>query len=107
MSAATRVSNAQAELAAAERDLAKSLQPWQRPLHQHRSAITLISGFSAGLALALLPSRWWAGVGAALGTTAASTARSALAPAIVGVVLSQLLRGEDANRKSVPATDVG
>jgi hypothetical protein len=106
LSPATRVSDAQAELAAAERDLAKSLQPLQ-PLQRHRGAITLISGFSAGLALALLPSRWWARVGAAVGATAASTARSALAPAIVGAVLSALLRSEDASRKTVPSTGVG
>jgi hypothetical protein len=102
MSAARRVSSAQAELAAAERDLAKSLLPWQRPLHQHRSAITLIGGFSAGLALALLPSRWWARAGAALGTTAASTARSALAPAIIGALLSHMLNREDASPKVAP-----
>ena len=106
-SAAARVSTAQAELAAADRDLAESLLPWQRPLQQHRGAITMISGFSAGLALALLPPRWWAGLGAALGTTAASTARSALAPAIVGAVLSHVLRSEDASRKTVPAASAG
>jgi hypothetical protein len=105
--AAARASRAQAELAAAERDLTKTLLPRQRPLQQHRRAITLISGFSAGLALALLPPRWWAGVGAALGKTAASTARSALAPAIVGAVLSHLLSGEDPSRKAAPAAGIG
>jgi hypothetical protein len=101
------VSRAQAELAAAECDLVKSTLPWQRRLQRNRSGIALVSGFSAGLALALFPPRWWAGLGAVLGTTAASTARSALAPAIIGAVLSQLLRSEEANRKSVPAADVG
>jgi hypothetical protein len=104
MSAAARVSKAQAELALAERDLVENTLPWQRRLQRNRSGIALISGFSAGLALALLPSRWWAGLGATLGTTAASTARSGLAPVIVGAVLSHLLRSADANRKIAPAT---
>jgi hypothetical protein len=101
------VSTAQTELAAAESDLTKTLLPWQRPLQRNRSTIALISGFSAGLALALLPPRWWGGVGAALGKTAASTARSALAPAIVGAVLSHLLSSEDASRKVALTTVTG
>jgi hypothetical protein len=100
------VSRAQAELAAAEREFVKSTLPWQRRLQRKRSGIALVSGFSAGLLLALLPPRWWAGMGAALGTTAASTARSALAPAIVGAVLSHLLRSDDAKRKTEPASAV-
>lgn len=100
-----RVSRAQAELAAAERELVKSA-PWQRQLQRHQSAITLIGGFSAGLALALLPPRWWERAGATLGAAAASTARSALAPAIAGAVLSHVLRSEE-NRKTVPASVTG
>jgi hypothetical protein len=106
-SAALRMSQAQAELAAAEREFVKSARPWQRQLQQHQSAITLISGFSAGLALALFPPRWWARAGATLGSAAASTARSALAPAIVGAVLSHVLRSEEASRKTAPTSAVG
>jgi hypothetical protein len=99
-SAAARVSRAQSELAAAERECVKSALSWQQSWQRHRSAIALISGFSTGMALALFPPGWWARVGAALGTTAASTARSALVPAIVGAVLSHVLRSEDASRKT-------
>ena len=103
-SAAARVSRAQAELAMAERELVKSALPWQQRLQRNRSTITLVSGFSAGLALALFPSRWWARAGAAVGATAAGAARSGLAPAIVGAVLSHLLSSEDESRKTAPAT---
>jgi hypothetical protein len=102
-SAARRVSRAQAELAVAERELVKSALSWQR----YQSAITLISGFSVGLALALFPPRWWGRAGATLGAAAASTARSALAPAIVGAVLSQVLRGEDTKRKTAATSVAG
>jgi hypothetical protein len=105
VSAAVRVSRAKAELAAAERELVKSTLPWQ--LQRQRSAVALVSGFSAGLALALFPPRWWARVGATLGGAAARTARSALAPAIMGAVLSHVLRSEDASAKAAPTSVIG
>jgi hypothetical protein len=105
--AAVRVSRAQAELATAERELVKSALPRQRQLQRHQSAIALICGFSTGLALALFPPRWWGRAGATFGSAAASTARSALAPAIVGAVLSHVLRSEGASRKTAAASVVG
>lgn len=105
-SAIARMHLAQAELATAEREFMKSALPWRQRLHRHRNAINLASGFVAGLALTLLPSRWWAGVGAALGKTAASSARSPLAPAIIGAVLSQLLQSESASRKAAPPANI-
>lgn len=105
-SAAARVHLAQAELAAAECELTKSAQPWRRHLQKHRSTLTLVSGFATGLALAIFPPRWWASAGAAVGAIAASTARSALTPVIIGAVLSQALRSEDVSQTPAPSTEI-
>ena len=104
--AIARVRLAEAELATAEREFMKSALPWRQRLHRHRNALNLASGFAAGLALTLLPSRWWAGVGAAVGKTAASSARSPLAPAILGAVLSHLLQSQRATRETAPPADI-
>lgn len=97
-SAAARVRLAQAELAVAQRELAKTARPWRQRLQRHRKAVILMSGFASGLALTLLPPRWWARIGSAAGATAAGAARSAFTPAVVGAVISRLRRGDDANR---------
>ena len=103
-SADTRVRQARVELAVAESALVKSVQPWWRRLQQHRSALALASGFAAGLALALFPSRWWARAGAAAGATAATAARSALMPVVIGAVLSQIRLGKGAAHPSEPSS---
>jgi hypothetical protein len=95
ITAAARVRQAQAELAVAERELAKSALPWRRHLQRHRSALTLFGGFASGLALTLLPSRWWERTGALVGSMAAGVARSAFTPAIIGAVIAQIRRGDD------------
>ena len=66
-SALARIRLAEAELATAEHEFMKSALPWRQRLHRHRNALNLASGFAAGLALTLLPSRGWAGVGVVAG----------------------------------------
>ncbi|MDR3386080.1 MAG: hypothetical protein P4L92_03435 [Rudaea sp.] len=95
ITAVARVRQAEAELAAAERELERSALPWRRRLQRHRGAVTIFGGFVGGLALTLLPSRWWARVGALVGASAAGIARSALTPALIGAVVSQIRHGGD------------
>jgi hypothetical protein len=92
VSAATRVRLAEAQLTHAEQVLADSARPWRVRLHKHRNVLILGGGFASGLALTFLPPRWWARIGAAAGATAATVARSALTPAIVGAVVAQFRR---------------
>ncbi|MGH8042107.1 MAG: hypothetical protein ACREPN_08705 [Rudaea sp.] len=54
----------------------------------------MCGGLGSGLALALLPLRWWARMGAALGASAAYVARSALTPALLGAAFAQLRRDD-------------
>lgn len=89
MSAAARVRQARSELAAAESALASSARPWWRRVQSHRGALAGTGGFALGLALTLLPLRWWTKAGAATGAAAAAAARSALLPMIIGAALSQ------------------
>ena len=104
-SPAARVRRAQAELAAAECELRNSLKPWRQRLQRHGGAIVLCSGFVSGAALAFLPPRWWARVGAVLGATAASAARSALTPALIGAALSRMRRSDPATQTSAQSPE--
>jgi hypothetical protein len=101
-SAATRVRLAEAELSRSERALVESARPWRVRLRKHRNALILGGGFASGLALTFLPPRWWARIGAFAGATAATVARSALTPAIVGAAMAQF-RHNDASSASAQA----
>jgi hypothetical protein len=101
VSATTRVRLAEANLACAERALVESARPWRVHLRKHRSALILVGGFASGLALTFFPPRWWARIGAFAGATAATAARSAFTPAIVGAVMAQFRRDHGAD--STPA----
>jgi hypothetical protein len=103
VSAVARVRLAQAELVAAEAELAKSARPWRRNLQQHRGALTLAGGFVSGLALTLLPPGWWARAGATVGSAAAMLARSALTPAMIGAVISRIRRDDEATPTAASA----
>ena len=94
ISAVTRVRMAEAELACAERALVASAQPWRWRLQRHRSALILCGGFASGLALTFFPPRWWARIGAFAGSTAATVARSAFTPAVMGAVIAHFRRGD-------------
>lgn len=102
-SAAARVSAARADLAIAESALEKSARSWRLRIHRHREALVLFGGFASGLALTLLPPRWWARLGAIVGATAAGAARASLTPVIVGVALAQVRRHDDTNRTPMPS----
>ena len=87
-SPAKRVREARTQLEAAERELTLSVRPWRERLRKHRQALALFGGFASGLALVVLPARWWARAGAAAGGAAASAARSVLTPMLLGAVLA-------------------
>ena len=105
VSAAARVSLAETELACAERALVESARPWRTRLRKHRNALILGGGFAGGLALTFFPPRWWARIGAFAGATAATAARSAFTPAIVGAVMAQFRRDSVANSASAQAAE--
>ena len=89
-SAEARVRRAEAELAAAEIHLQHSARPWRRRIETHRAESIVLAGFATGLALALLPTRWWGRIGAALGTVTAAAARSMLTPAFIGATVAKV-----------------
>jgi hypothetical protein len=90
-----RVRAAEAELAAAELSLHNSARPWRKHVQRHRAATIVVGGLASGFALALLPVRWWAGIGAFAGRTLAIVARSALAPALVSAVAARTKHTDD------------
>jgi hypothetical protein len=95
-SAKKRVLKAEAELASAELALHISTRPWRAYTQQHEVAAILLGGLASGFALALLPPRWWAAVGALAGRTVALLARSTLAPALVGAAVTRIKRHDGA-----------
>lgn len=99
-SASARVRRAQAELIAAQNALERNARPWYLWWCKHRSHIAIGGGLIGGLALTLLPPRWWARVGAAVGESTAIAARSVLVPVLIGALLPQARRNE-----SVPSSE--
>ena len=97
-SAAARVREAQAELARAEYNLAQTAELWRRGLRRHRTAVLLGSGFASGLAVSLLPVRWWGRIGAVVGSVGAAAARSFLTPAFLGAAVGKLSGRANAER---------
>ena len=87
---AKRVREARSQLEAAQRELEKSARPWYRYLRKHRQALILYGGFAGGLALVILPTRWWERAGAVAGSAAASSARSVLTPMLIGAAVAWL-----------------
>ena len=93
-SAKERVRKAEAELARAENNIERSAKPLRSQLEDHRVATILIGGFATGVALTLLPTRWWGRIGAAFGTVfgtlSAAAARSLLTPAFLGAAVTKM-----------------
>jgi hypothetical protein len=89
-SARARVVQAEIKLAAAEAELEKSSRPLRARLRDHRAAVIVLGGLTSGLALSLLPIRWWGHIGATFAKIAAGVARSALTPALVGAAVAQV-----------------
>jgi hypothetical protein len=101
-SAAARVRMAEANLVSAERALVASARPWRWRMQRHRSALLLCGGFASGLALTFFPRPWWARIGAFAGAAAATAARSAFTPGIIGALLAHIRRGNDAAEVASP-----
>jgi hypothetical protein len=97
-SAKKRVLKAEAELATAELALRNNTRPLREYAHEHQVATIILGGFASGFALALLPLRWWAAVGALAGRTVALAARSTLAPALVGAAVTRIKRHDGATQ---------
>jgi hypothetical protein len=102
--AAARVRKAEVDLASAEHALVTSARPWRSRMRRHRNALIVCSGFACGLALTFFPPRWWARIGAFAGSIAATAARSAFTPAIIGAVLSHFRRGDGASEMGAQAS---
>jgi hypothetical protein len=96
ISASARVRRAQEELIAAQNALERNTRPWYLWWCKHRSHIAIGGGLAGGLALTLLPPRWWARVGAVVGESTAIAARSVLVPILIGVLLPQKRRTDSA-----------
>lgn len=88
--ASQRVRRAQRELSVAQECLESNVDAWQAWTRKRRLAIAAGSGFASGIALTLLPTRWWARIGALTAESAAVAARSLLLPFLVGAVLGKI-----------------
>lgn len=100
--ARARVQCAQLELDAAEKQLAACWRPWRERLHRQRLPLLIGGGLLGGLALALVPPRIWANVGASLFGNSARVARSALGPSVVGALLAAIQRSVRFDRVVAP-----
>lgn len=104
--ATARVRRAEAALVSAECALVASARPWRWRMQRHRSALILWGGFASGLALTYFPPPWWARIASFAGATAATAARSAFTPAIIGALLTHVRRGNGAGETaSLPSTE--
>lgn len=88
-SPAVRVRAAQARVEAARLELTGHVAALRATLEQRRTTLVLGSGFIAGLAMGVLPTRVWSRVGALLGGTGALLARSMLTPMVAGALLAR------------------
>ena len=87
--AKTRMRKATAELAVAGSGIKRDLAPWRAAFNRRRTVWIVAGGFAGGMALAWLPPRLWARIGAVAGSGAALAARSVLTPMIAGALLSR------------------
>lgn len=92
-----RVRAAQARVEAARLELTGHAVALKSIMQRRRTALIVGSGVVTGLAAGLLPTRFWARIGAFVGGTAAIVARSMLTPMIAGALLA---------RKGVPIDDL-
>ena len=86
---AVRVRAAQARVEAARLELTGHVAALRTTLERRRTTLILGSGFVAGLAIGVLPTRVWSGLGALLGGTGALLARSMLTPMVAGALLAR------------------
>lgn len=86
-----RAEQARAELERSERALGARWQVWHARAEHSRPWLLAGIGFASGVAFATLPARWWARLGSVAFGGGARLARSALAPALLGPLWSNLL----------------
>jgi hypothetical protein len=87
--AKTRIRKATAELAVATSGIKRDLTPLREAFNRRRTTWIVAGGFASGMALALLPPRLWARIGALTGGGAALVARSMLTPIIAGALMAR------------------
>jgi hypothetical protein len=90
--ARARVHRAKVELDASEQQLAAHWQPWRERIGRHRLSLLIGGGLLGGLALAMVPPKRWARVGAGLFGGSAWLVRSALGPAVLGALWTNISR---------------
>jgi len=101
-SARARVHRARAELDAAERQLAARWQPWHKRIRRQRLPLLIGGGLLVGIAVAIVPPKHWARIGAALFGGSAWFARSAIGPAVLSALWTNILIPSSPTR--APAT---
>ena len=84
-----RMRKATAELTAAQTGIERRLAPWREAFNRRPTAWILAGGFAGGMAMAWLPRRAWARIGAVAGSCAGIVARSVLTPMIAGAFLAR------------------
>jgi len=87
--ARTRMRKATAEMAVAGSGIERDLAPWRAAFNRRRAVWIVAGGFASGMALACLPPRLWARIGALTGGGAALIARSMLTPRIAGALMAR------------------
>jgi hypothetical protein len=100
--ARARVHRAEVELDAAEQQLAVRWQPWRERIRRQRLPWLIGGGFLGGLALAMVPPKRWASLGAVLFGGSAWLARSAIGPAMLSALWSEIQQSSPCDR--MPST---
>jgi len=88
--ARARVRHARIKLEAAEQQLAGRWHPWRLRFQQHRLSALIGAGLLGGLAVATVPPKHWARLGAAVFGGAAWLTRSAIGPALLGALWTRV-----------------
>ena len=85
----SRVVAAQARVDATRVELTGHVAALRAIVQRRRKTLIVGSGLVAGVAVGLLPIRFWGGFGAMLGTVGALVARSMLTPMVAGALLAR------------------
>lgn len=101
--ARARVRRAQVELDAAEQQLGARWQPWRGRFRQHRLSVLIGGGLLGGCAVAMVPPKHWARIGAALFGGGAWLTRSAIGPALLGALWTRIQAASRPDRAAAAA----
>jgi len=88
--ARARMHRARIEFDEAEQQFAAHWQPWHERMRRHRLSLLIGGGLLGGLALATVSPKHWSRVGAALFGGGAWLARSAIGPAVLGALWTNI-----------------